>query len=139
MLDVVGYNYQEPRYPADHQKYPRRFIFGSENSHEYQQLDRGAGQRLRGRPVPLDGHRLPGRGQRLAEPGQQRRILDLCGFKKPNAWFRQSLWRDTPMVYLCAPAPPAGGRGRGGTAPRGEEAGTGPPACGDCHLLHQLP
>ena len=28
-------------------------------------------------------------------------LLDLCGFKKPLAWFRQSLWSDKPMVYLC--------------------------------------
>jgi hypothetical protein len=29
-------------------------------------------------------------------------LLDLCSFKKPLAWFRQSLWSDQPMVYLCA-------------------------------------
>jgi beta-galactosidase len=28
-------------------------------------------------------------------------LLDLCGFKKPVGWFRQSLWSDKPMVYLC--------------------------------------
>jgi hypothetical protein len=28
-------------------------------------------------------------------------LLDLCGFKKPSGWFRQSLWSDQPMVYLC--------------------------------------
>jgi len=26
--------------------------------------------------------------------------LDICGFLKPNAWFRKSLWSDEPMVYL---------------------------------------
>ncbi|MBD0368766.1 MAG: hypothetical protein ICV53_21990, partial [Flavisolibacter sp.] len=31
ILDVVGYNYQEYRYPEDHQKYPNRVIYGSEN------------------------------------------------------------------------------------------------------------
>jgi beta-galactosidase len=25
----------------------------------------------------------------------------MCGFKKPIGWFRQSLWSDAPMVYLC--------------------------------------
>src|SRR6185436_17752880 len=38
-------------------------------------------------------------------------LLDLCGFKKPIAWFRQSLWSEAPMVYLAgspvtAPAAP---------------------------------
>ena len=40
-------------------------------------------------------------------------LLDLCGFKKPAAWFRQSLWSESPMVYLCASA---------GAAPMGSPA-----------------
>jgi beta-galactosidase/beta-glucuronidase len=32
MLDVVGYNYLEQHYERDHQAYPRRVIYGSENS-----------------------------------------------------------------------------------------------------------
>jgi beta-galactosidase len=38
----------------------------------------------------------------------------LCGFKKPLAWFRQSLWSDQPMVYLCASTGFGGRRGFGG-------------------------
>ena len=30
-LDVAGYNYQEFRYTSDHQKYPKRIFYGSEN------------------------------------------------------------------------------------------------------------
>jgi hypothetical protein len=40
-------------------------------------------------------------------------LLDLCGFKKPIAWFRQSLWGDKPTVYLCV-ANPTRGFGRRG-------------------------
>ena len=29
-------------------------------------------------------------------------LLDLCGFVKPLGRFRQSLWSDRPMVYLCS-------------------------------------
>jgi beta-galactosidase len=29
-------------------------------------------------------------------------LLDLCGFVKPLGRFRQSLWSQQPMVYLCA-------------------------------------
>jgi hypothetical protein len=39
-------------------------------------------------------------------------LFDLCGFKKPSAWFRQSLWSDKPMVCLFAAAG-GGGTGRG--------------------------
>jgi beta-galactosidase len=28
-------------------------------------------------------------------------VLDICGFRKPNAWFRKSIWSDEPMVYLA--------------------------------------
>jgi beta-galactosidase len=28
-------------------------------------------------------------------------ILDICGFMKPNAWFRKSIWSDEPVVYLA--------------------------------------
>ena len=35
LLDIVGYNYQETRYAADHARYPGRVIFGSENSHQF--------------------------------------------------------------------------------------------------------
>ncbi len=42
-------------------------------------------------------------------------LLDLCGFKKPLGWFRQSLWSDQPMVYLCATLRDAGSRRVGGT------------------------
>jgi beta-galactosidase len=35
LLDAVGYNYQEARYADDHKKFPKRVIYGSENSHQY--------------------------------------------------------------------------------------------------------
>jgi beta-galactosidase len=28
-------------------------------------------------------------------------ILDICGFMKPNAYFRKSIWSDEPTVYLA--------------------------------------
>ena len=28
-------------------------------------------------------------------------ILDICGFRKPSAWFRTSIWGDEPVVYLA--------------------------------------
>jgi beta-galactosidase len=120
LLDVVGYNYQEARYAADHQKYPRRFIFGSENGPQFnnwavvQDNDYVAGQFL------WTGIDYLGEANRWPNHGSGAGLLDVCGFKKPNAWFRQSLWSDKPMVYLCA----SSARGRGGLRfrrMRGEE------------------
>jgi beta-galactosidase len=102
LLDIVGYNYQELRYPADHLKFPKRVIFGSENRHDYQAW-----------AVVRDNDYISGQFlwtgiDYLGEAGQWPNrasgsgLLDLCGFKKPLAWFRQSLWSDQPMVYLSA-------------------------------------
>jgi beta-galactosidase len=101
MLDIVGYNYQESRYPADHKKFPPRVIFGSENHHDY-----GAWLAVRDNEY-IAGQFLWTGIDYLGEAGvwpnraNGAGLLDLCGFKKPMAWFRQSLWSDKPMVYLC--------------------------------------
>jgi beta-galactosidase len=117
LLDVVGYNYQEQRYPSDHAKFPKRVIFGSENGHLFgnwtvvRDHDYVAGQFLwTGIDYLGEANRWPNRGSGAG-------LLDLCGFKKPLAWFRQSLWSDQPMVYLCVSS---GGGVRGRT--RGEES-----------------
>ncbi len=112
MLDVVGYNYQEARYAADHGKYPKRFIFGSENSHQWdawavvRDNDYVAGQFL------WTGIDYLGEARAWPNRASGAGLLDLCGFKKPIAWFRQSLWSDLPMVYLCASTSSDAGTGR---------------------------
>ena len=102
LLDAVGYNYQEDRYPADHAKFPKRIIYGSENSQRYgawravQTNDYISGQFLwTGIDYLGEANAWPNRASGAG-------LLDLCGFKKPLGWFRQSLWSDQPMVFLCA-------------------------------------
>jgi beta-galactosidase len=118
MLDIVGYNYQEPRYAADHAKYPKRIIFGSENSHSYDNWaivrDNAyvAGQFL------WTGIDYLGEARTFPNRANGAGLLDLAGFKKPSAWFRQSLWSASPMVYLAASPAPATGTAPGrGAAP----------------------
>lgn len=112
LLDVVGYNYQESRYAEDHARYPQRIILGSETSHRY--ADWVA---VRDNPYVAGQFLWTGvdyLGEARAWPNRANGsgLLDLCGFKKPMAWFRQSLWSDRPMVYLCATM----ARGRRGPA-----------------------
>ncbi len=101
LLDAVGYNYQESRYAADHKKFPERIIFGSENHQAYDAWlavrtnDYVAGQFL------WTGIDYLGEAGEWPNRASGAGLLDLCGFKKPLAWFRQSLWSDKPMVYLC--------------------------------------
>jgi beta-galactosidase len=102
LLDLAGYNYQEYRYASDHQSYPERFIYGSENSHTYE-----AWVATRDNPA-ISGQFLWTGIDYLGEarPWPARAnpdgLLDLCGFVKPLGRFRQSLWSSQPVVYLCA-------------------------------------
>lgn len=102
ILDVAGYNYQEQYYDEDHQTYPDRPILGSENSTSLQAWeavedhDFISGQFLW---IGIDYlGESPGWPVRSWTGG----LFDLCDFKKPLAWFRQSLWSDKPMVYLAS-------------------------------------
>jgi beta-galactosidase len=102
VLDVVGYNYQEFRYPADHAKYPNRIIYGSENGMDAAAWDAVtandfiAGQYLwTGVDYMGEAHKWPSRS---SDPG----LIDLAGFKKPEFYYRQSLWSNRPLVYIGA-------------------------------------
>jgi beta-galactosidase len=114
MLDVVGYNYQESRYVADHAKYPKRFIYGSENSGAWPQWLSVRDNDFVGGQFLWTGIDYLGEAGRWPNRGSRAGLLDLCGFKKPIAWFRQSLWSTKPMVYLCT-LPPGGFGGRRGS------------------------
>jgi len=113
LLDADGYNYQESRYDDDHRTYPGRILYGSENSHQYaawlavRTNDFIAGQFLwTGADYLGEANTWPNRASGAG-------LLDLCGFKKPLAWFRQSLWSDQPVVYLCVATRGGGRRGFG--------------------------
>jgi hypothetical protein len=99
-LDVVGYNYTENRYAMDHAKYPERILYGSENGHSMEAWKAVRdneyifGQFLwTGIDYLGESHQWPSRGFTSG-------LLDLAGFKKPRAWFRESLWSDKPMIYM---------------------------------------
>jgi beta-galactosidase len=109
LLDVVGYNYQENSYAADHAAFPKRAIVGSENSHAYnvwkvvEDVPYANGQFL------WTGIDFLGEAERWPNRGSSAGLLDECGFKKPQFYFRQSLWSAKPMVYISARS----GSGRG--------------------------
>ena len=99
-LDVVGYNYKEQLYEADHRQYPERIILGTENGTHAEawlpvkHLPYVSGQFLwtgvdflgecRGWPV------------RMSAAG----ILDAAGFVKPKWALRKALWTGSPCLYL---------------------------------------
>ncbi len=105
-LDITGYNYTESMYDSDHQKYPKRIIYGSENRH-----DLNAWKAVRDKEFIFGqflwtGIDFLGESGRWPARGSSAGILDLCGFIKPRGYFRQSLWSEQNMAYIgTTPAP----------------------------------
>ncbi|PHQ31223.1 sugar-binding domain-containing protein [Leeuwenhoekiella nanhaiensis] len=100
-LDLVGYNYQEYRYAEDHQKYPDRIIYGSENGDAY-----AAWKAVTENPHITSqfiwtAFDFIGEARPWPKRGSEAGILDLAGKPKPDFYFRQSLWSEKPMVYLA--------------------------------------
>jgi beta-galactosidase/beta-glucuronidase len=99
-LDVTGYNYQEFRYSSDHKKYPKRIIYGSENGMSLEaweavsENDYVLGQFL------WTGFEYLGEAGKYPSRHSTAGIIDLAGNKKPEFYFRQSLWSDKPMVFI---------------------------------------
>ena len=106
LLDAVGYNYQEARYAADHVKFPKRIIYGSENGQQYAAWEAVETNDFISGQFLWTGIDYLGEANTWPNRANGAGLLDLCGFKKPIGWFRQSLWSDKPMVYLCVPGAP---------------------------------
>lgn len=110
-LDIAGYNYTENKYDSDHEKYPERVIYGSENRH-----DMAAWKATRDREHIFGqflwtGIDYLGESGRWPSRGFYSGLLDFGGFIKPRGYFRQSLWSDKPMAYLGTyPTPGRGAR-----------------------------
>ena len=111
-LDVVGYNYTEDRYQKDHQLYPMRVIYGSENRH-----DLPAWNAVKDNPFIFGQFLWTGAdylGESGAWParGSSAGLIDYGGFIKPRGWYRASLWSEDPVCYIGAY--PINGRRNGG-------------------------
>ena len=110
ILDVVGYNYQEQYYEKDHNDYPQRCIIGGENDSDLsaweavEKNDYVPGQFI------WIGFDYLGEADAWPNKAWRRGLFDLCGFKKPAGWFRQSIWTTEPMVYLACQETAAGRR-----------------------------
>ena len=98
-LDVTGYNYQEFRYAADHQKYPKRIIYGSENGMSLEAWNAVAGNDYVLGQFLWTGFEYMGEAGQFPSRHSTSGIIDLAGNKKPEFYFRQSLWSDKPMVF----------------------------------------
>lgn len=100
VLDIVGYNYTENKYDSDHELYPERVLYGSENRH-----DIGAWYAVKNKDFIFGqflwtGIDYLGEAYEWPSRGFQSGLLDLAGNIKPRGYFRKSLWSDEPMAYI---------------------------------------
>jgi beta-galactosidase len=99
-LDVVGYNYQEFRYATDHQKYPQRSLYGSENGMTLEAWNSVTENNYIIGQFLWTGFEYLGEAGQYPSRHSTSGIIDLAGNRKPEFYFRQSLWSDKPMVWL---------------------------------------
>lgn len=99
-LDVAGYNYQEFRYEPDHLKYPGRPLYGSENGMSLEAWNSVADNDYVMGQFLWTGIEYMGEAGQFPSRHSTSGIIDLAGNKKPEAFFRESLWSDKPMVFL---------------------------------------
>ena len=116
-LDVGGYNYQWKQYGPDHERLPGRLMIGTEsfpleafeNWQAVQEMPAVIGdfvwtsQDYLGESgigrVHFDGEKFPflgGYPWHHANCGD----LDLCGFKRPQSYYRDMVWHTDPRVYI---------------------------------------
>lgn len=110
-LDIAGYNYTESRYQMDHEKYPQRVIYGSENRHDLAAWKAVTDNEHIFGQFLWTGIDYLGESGRWPSRGFYSGLIDFGGFIKPRGYFRQSLWSDKPMAYLGTyPTPGRGSR-----------------------------
>lgn len=108
-LDVVGYNYTEHRYEQDHRAYPERVLYGSENGHSMEAWRAVRDNEYIFGQFLWTGIQYLGESRPWPSRGSTSGLLDLAGFMKPRAYFRQSLWTDEPMIRIGTYRAPANG------------------------------
>jgi Beta-galactosidase/beta-glucuronidase len=99
-LDVAGYNYQEFRYASDHKKYPMRPLYGSENGMTLEMWNYVADNDYIMGQFLWTGFEYIGEAGRFPMRSNTAGVIDLAGNKKPEFYFRQSLWSEKPMVFI---------------------------------------
>ncbi|WP_346238321.1 glycoside hydrolase family 2 TIM barrel-domain containing protein [Niabella insulamsoli] len=99
-LDIAGYNYTESRYTSDHQKYPKRVLYGSENRHDLAAWKAVTDNKHIFGQFLWTGIDYLGESGKWPSRGFYSGLLDFAGFIKPRGYYRQSLWSEAPMAYL---------------------------------------
>jgi hypothetical protein len=99
-LDICGYNYTENRYDIDHEKYPERVIYGSENGHSMSAWNAVKNNDFIAAQFLWTGIDYLGESGKWPARGGNGGLLNYAGFVKPRGEFRRALWSQQPVAYL---------------------------------------
>jgi beta-galactosidase len=99
-LDLVGYNYKEHLYEADHRQFPDQPIVGSENWHRYSDWRAAADNDFIAGQFLWTGIDYLGETGGWPSHGSSAGLLTLAGFEKHAAHLRRSWWSDAPVAYI---------------------------------------
>ncbi len=99
-LDVVGYNYTEGNYQKDHEKYPDRVIYGSENRSDFHAWKAVRDNEFISGQFIWTGIDYLGESNAWPSRGFYSGLLDFAGNIKPRGYFRASLWCENPVCYI---------------------------------------
>lgn len=105
-LDVVGYNYKEEYYEADHQRFPDKPFMGSECNHTYDNWLAAKNNPYISGQFLWTGIDYLGEAYGWPIHGSSAGLLTLAGFEKSGYGFRQSLWTDEPVLSVITSATP---------------------------------
>lgn len=100
VLDVVGYNYAESRYKEDHEKYPERVIYGSENGSSFEDWKAVANNDYIFGQFLWAGYDFLGESGKWPSRGSTAEIVEYSGNIKPRGYFIKSLWSESPVAYI---------------------------------------
>jgi len=102
ILDIIGYNYTESRYEADHKDYPGQFIYGSENPHNYDGWLAVKNNSFISSQFLWTGVDYLGEAGKFPVRSAYSGLLDLTGHEKSIYYWRQSMWSEQPMLFITA-------------------------------------
>jgi hypothetical protein len=98
---MAGYNYKEQFYDADHKRFPKLPIIGSENGHHLAAWKAVTGNEYISGQFLWTGIDFLGEARGWPVRGSGAGILDLAGNEKPGYRRRKILWNNEGDLYLA--------------------------------------
>lgn len=100
VIDVVGYNYSESRYPKDHAAYPDRILYGSENNGGLREWKAARDNDYIFGQFIWTGADYLGESNEWPSRGFYTGLVDFASNLKPRGHYRKAIWSEDPTCYI---------------------------------------